>query len=147
MSGDTLDFDDPAAVLRWLTDLRVAWLDANSVTADMLAPLRRGGSATPSAGASTTKRPSRSTSSSTTPCARSPATTTAESTATRRVAAGAAPSTECRFRSALPRHRCLILEGALHDRAGRTEHLLKNELTNHHPRAQFDLICPVVCDF
>ena len=41
MSGDRLAWDDPIAVLRWLTDLRVAWLDANSVAADMLAPLRK----------------------------------------------------------------------------------------------------------
>ena len=38
--SDTLDWDDTAAVLRWLADLRTAWDDANSVTCDMLAPLR-----------------------------------------------------------------------------------------------------------
>lgn len=39
--SDTLDWDDTAAVLRWLADLRTAWDDASSVTVDMLEPLRK----------------------------------------------------------------------------------------------------------
>jgi hypothetical protein len=38
---ERLDFADPAAVRRWLLDLRVAVDDAGAVTEDALRPLRR----------------------------------------------------------------------------------------------------------
>ncbi|MFT3765691.1 MAG: hypothetical protein QM820_09270 [Minicystis sp.] len=41
MSRPSLDWTDEAAVREWLSNLRVAFADADAVTADMLRPLRQ----------------------------------------------------------------------------------------------------------
>jgi hypothetical protein len=40
MSKERLDWSDPAAVRRWIANMRVACADADAVTTDLLRPLR-----------------------------------------------------------------------------------------------------------